>query len=310
MLTTRSAPPRHVSTDYPEEASLARLARATARQLMNDGVRRVRLSYDTSVFSGPAVNPAWPSTYIRYDVVSPISALWVDEGRATGGDARVADPAQTAAWRFAALLRSAGLQVASEVVNGRAPRSASQLAVVQSAPLDEIVEHVIALSDNEAAEVLLRHVALATDRPGSAAAGVKAVRRTLTGLGIDLSRVTLRDGSGLARGNALPVQVLLDVLQLAADPEYPQLRAVVSSLPVAGFTGSLSYRFGLAARGLGVVRAKTGTLTGVHGLAGLVVTRDGHPLVFAAVADEVPVRRALAARVRLDRIAALLSTYR
>lgn len=309
LLTGRAAPSRSVSIG-PHEASLADLAKATARRLAKDGVRRVRLSYDASLFSGPAVNPAWGSTYIRDSVVSPISALWIDEGRSSSGLVPPApDPAQAAALRFATLLRSAGLVVASDVSAGGAAPSALRLAVVESPPLAQIVEHVIAASDNEGAEVLLRQVALATGRPGSAAAGVRAVRRTLAGLGIDLSGASLDDGSGLARSDALPVQALLDVLQLAADPAHPDLRTVVSSLPVAGFTGSLTHRFVLdAPGGLGVVRAKTGTLTGVHGLAGLVVTRDGQTLVFAAAADQVPVRRTLAARAQLDRIASLLTT--
>ena len=301
----RSADP---ATGYPKQTSLAELARETVERLRTNGVRRVRLSYDASLFSGPAVNPAWPPTYISENVVAPISALWVDEGRATAGlAARVDDPARTAALRFATLLRSAGLGVAAEVSATRAADPAQRLAVVKSPPLDRIIEHIVETSDNEGSEILLRHVALATGRQGSFAAGVGAVRQTLTGLGLDLSGVTLRDGSGLARSDELPLQVLLDVLELAADREHPELRAVVSSLPVAGFTGSLAYRFVAdAPQGLGVVRAKTGTLTGVHGLAGLVVTRDGQTLVFAAVADEVPVRRTVAARAQLDRIAALL----
>jgi len=308
LLTDRSPPSRIAAPTYPDAATLAELARSTARRLTKDGVRRVSLGYDASLFKGPAVNPAWRSTYVRDSVVSPVSALWIDEGSASTGLApRFTNPAEGAAQRFATLLRAAGLGVARQVSAVSTP-SAHRLAVVKSAPLDQIVEHVIAVSDNEGAEILLRQVAVAAGRPGSSVAGVKAMRQTLTELGIDSSGATLYDGSGLARRDALPVQVLLDVLQLAADPEQPGLHTVVSSLPVAGFTGSLAYRFTQAPDGLGVVRAKTGTLTGVQGLAGLVVTRDGQTLVFAAVADAVPVRRPLDAQTQLERIAALLAT--
>ena len=59
--------------------------------------------------------------------------------------------------------------------------------------------------------------------------------------------------------------------------------------------------------GLGFVRAKTGTLTGVHGLAGVAVTANGRPVAFAVIADRVPVPRTLDARAQLDSIAALLA---
>ncbi len=171
------------------------------------------------------------------------------------------------------------------------------------------MQHIIEVSDNEGAEVLLRQVAIAAGKPGSATAGVAAMTATLTELGVDLSRATVYDGSGLSRQDRLPIGVLVDVLQLAADPEHPELRTVVSTLPVAGFTGSLAVRFTVSAPdGLGQVRAKTGTLTGVHGLAGLVMTRSGVPLVFAAIADRVRLPRTLDARDQLDKIAARLAT--
>ena len=73
---------------YPRPASLQALAAATAARLRSQGVRRVSLGYDTSLFTGPAVNPHWPSTYITDDVVSPITALWVNEGRTAPGPGR------------------------------------------------------------------------------------------------------------------------------------------------------------------------------------------------------------------------------
>ena len=63
---------------------------------------------------------------------------------------------------------------------------------------------------------------------------------------------------------------------------------MIDALPVAGFTGSLSDRFDETfpeARGL--VRAKTGTLTGVSSLAGVAVDQQGHQLVFVLMADRI-----------------------
>jgi serine-type D-Ala-D-Ala carboxypeptidase/endopeptidase (penicillin-binding protein 4) len=82
----------------------------------------------------------------------------------------------------------------------------------------------------------------------------------------------------------------------------------VTDLPVAGFTGSLAHRFDTGKEaGLGTVRAKTGTLTGVQGLAGTLTTPDGTVMAFVAVADRVKAKNALSARAALDRIAAALA---
>jgi D-alanyl-D-alanine carboxypeptidase/D-alanyl-D-alanine-endopeptidase (penicillin-binding protein 4) len=310
LLTERRPTPAEQVGEYPREATLQQLAAKTAEQLAHEHVRTVRLGYDDSLFSGPAVNPHWEPTYIPESVVSPISALWVDEGRAAPGLLeRVEDPAQVAADRFAALLGHRGIEVRGSVSHVHARPRPRLLAKVESAPLAEIVQHILEHSDNEGAEVLLRQLAIAAGRPGSSAAGVRVVAATMARLGVPLSRASLYDGSGLSRDDRVPVQALVAVLQQDASPQHPELRAVVTSLPVAGFSGSLAYRFLYdAPAGLGRVRAKTGTLTGVHALAGIASTRSGKALVFAAVADRVPVPKTFVARVQLDKISAALST--
>lgn len=295
--------------DYPPRADLRTLAKSTARALKSLGRIKVRLSYDTSLFTGPAVNPTWPSTYISDNVVSPIVPLWVDEGRAREGLAyRSPDPAAAAAQIFARDLESYHVKVVGKVDERTASRRATTLASVQSAPLRRIVEYVLEVSDNEGAEVLLRHVAIAEGRDPSFEGGVEAVRGVLTRLGIDTTGERILDGSGLSRRNRIDPDTLLSVLKNAADPAHAELRPVVVGLPVAGFSGSLAYRFTTADRvGLGLVHAKTGTLTGVHGLAGVVTTVDGTVLSFVAIADRVKVADTLAARDKLDEIAASLA---
>jgi D-alanyl-D-alanine carboxypeptidase/D-alanyl-D-alanine-endopeptidase (penicillin-binding protein 4) len=66
------------------------------------------------------------------------------------------------------------------------------------------------------------------------------------------------------------------------DPRTAKLRPLLTALPVAGGSGTLATRYGgSASGGKGWVRAKTGTLTGVNALAGMVVDVDGRVLVFA-----------------------------
>jgi D-alanyl-D-alanine carboxypeptidase/D-alanyl-D-alanine-endopeptidase (penicillin-binding protein 4) len=300
------------SPEYPRRASLETLAADTARRLVDEGVTKVRLGYDASLFTGPAVNPHWPATYIPENVVSPISSLWVEEGRDNPGYAqRSPDPALAAAQTFRAQLEAAGVRVVGDLAEQSAPTpkpNEHPLAAVQSAPLGQIVQHILEDSDNEGAEVLLRQVALARGLSGSSENGVRAVRAVLGGLGLDLAGVRVYDGSGLSRDDVVPTDLLLQTLETAADAAHPELRGVLTGLPVAGFSGTLGYRLENATAGLGYVRAKTGTLTGVQGLAGLALTRGGAALVFVAVADRVPVPQGLQARADLDQIAAAIST--
>ena len=294
---------------YPVRADLETLAEGTAKSLRARGRTSVRVRYDISLFEGPAVSPHWRPSYIPDNVVTPVSPLWVDEG--VEGGLRSPEPALAAAKVFARALKAEGIEVRGRPSESVAPVDADQLAGVQSAPLDQIVQRVLEVSDNEGAEVLLRHVAIATGHPASFEGGAEAALSVLAELGVDTTGAELYDGSGLSRDNRLSPELLLSVLELAASDDQPDLRSVVADLPVAGFTGSLTYRFEDVPRvALGRVRAKTGTLTGVHGLAGVVTDRQGTELAFVAMTDKVLVRNTLAARSLLDRIAAALADCR
>jgi D-alanyl-D-alanine carboxypeptidase/D-alanyl-D-alanine-endopeptidase (penicillin-binding protein 4) len=289
-----------------QDASLQSLAHLTARKLTSRGVHAVRLAYDTSLFTGPRVDPHWPGSYVP-DVVSPITALWADEGRNASGFGSVADPPATAAALFATYLRKDGIAVSAAISQQKAPAQAHELARVTSPPLADIVEQILQVSDNEGAEVLGHQVGLAVVGKGTFAGGVTGVTRTLTGLGIDLGGATIQDGSGLSRTDRVDAETLVQVLQLASSPQHPELRSVISGLPVAAYDGSLGDRFD-GSPGRGIVRAKTGTLSGTSALAGLTTDARGRVLVFALVSNHVPEPDTLDTRAALDSLAAALAT--
>ncbi len=245
-------------------------------------------------------------------MVSPISSLWVDEGRdRVGFSARVPTPPREAALSFARALERRGVTVLGTPGPTVAPSPSSggrTLASVAGAPLAQVVQHVVEVSDNEGAEVLAHQVAVAQGRPASFVGAARAVRSVLGRLGVRLGADRVLDGSGLSRRDRLRPETLLAVLRVAASPRHPGLRAAVTDLPVAGFTGSLASRFDTGdPAGPGRVRAKTGTLTGVHGLAGTVTSVDGAVMVFVALADRVRPPDQLDARVRVDEVAAALA---
>lgn len=297
------------SDGFPARANLQTLAASTAKALKAQGVASVTLGYDATLFSGPAVNAHWEANYVPEGIAAPTSALWVNEGRIAPGMAkRSASPSLAAAQSFQKLLQQYGIKVAAAKPVD-APSNAALLAQVKSPTLGQIVEYINLHSDNDGAETLLRHVGIATGNGGSYIGGVKGVRATLTKLGLDVSKATIYDGSGLTRANKVPLELLAGAVRVAASKDHPELRHLLTGLPIAGFDGSLRERFTTAGTsfGTGLVHAKTGTLTSVHSLAGYALDRTGTLLVFAIASDSVPVPKTLDARAALDRATSALA---
>lgn len=308
-LAGKPLTPDEAASTYPQRADVVTLARETAAALGDRA--RVRVQYDDSLFSGPSDNPRWRADYVPDDIVSPITALWVDRGASPTGYGYVDDPSAAAAQAFVEALRQAGVRVRGNPSPATAAPDAAELASVASAPVADIVERVLEVSDNEAAEVLARHVGLAVDGVGSFEAGSAAVLATLRTLGVDTGTDVIHDGSGLSRLNRVSAATLLQVVQAAAAPEHPALRPVLTGLPVAGFTGSLAYRFDTgSAQAPGRVRAKTGTLSRVHSLAGVTTDREGTPMAFVVAVDRAGEDDKLDAQQAVDRLAGDLAACR
>jgi D-alanyl-D-alanine carboxypeptidase/D-alanyl-D-alanine-endopeptidase (penicillin-binding protein 4) len=276
---TLSAAAAGKPTAYQDAARISDLA----AQLKKAGVRPRAIVVDDSLFTGPTVSPAWAPEDVPSDYASPVTAALADGGRAAPDDVeRSTEPDLAAGRALAAALGQPGIPVS----RGRAAAGARPLAAVSSAPIGTLVEQMLQLSDNVLAECLARQVALAEHQPASFVGAVGAVRSVLTRLGVDPGAGML-DGSGLAAADRLTAPVLARTVRLAAGGAHPQLHAVVAGLPVAAWSGTLADRFGTDGSRVaaGVVRAKTGTLTGVATLAGLVHDRDGRLLAFAFLAD-------------------------
>ncbi|HEY7012673.1 MAG TPA: D-alanyl-D-alanine carboxypeptidase/D-alanyl-D-alanine-endopeptidase [Streptosporangiaceae bacterium] len=306
---------------YPRPATLASLARTTARTLKAQQRTTVSLGYDDSLYSGPDLAPGWPAAYVSTGNVTPISALEVDQGRlTTAGEpedsdnpynlrARTTDPAGMAAAAFAALLEADGIHVTGTPAEQQAKANATALASTQSPPLSAIVQQMLQESNNVIAENLARQVALKNGQPASYSGAVTAVTGELKNLGVSPSGLQLVDGSGLSPQDKIAPAALVKTLQLAAST--PRIRPLLAGLPVAGFSGTLSAGqsvfAGIGGAALGAVRAKTGNLDTVTTLAGLATDKTGKTLIFAFMADKIPAAAMLstAAKAINDAAAAL-----
>ncbi|MGW5121571.1 D-alanyl-D-alanine carboxypeptidase/D-alanyl-D-alanine endopeptidase, partial [Streptomyces noursei] len=285
-------------------ASLADLADATARALKQRGRTTVGLDYDGSAYTGPVEHPIGPN-----ENIAPVTALMTDEARLDDSDhgtaPRSTDPAGDAARTFAGLLKERGITVKGEPGAARAPKAPERIAVVHSLPLSDLVERMLTYSDNDIAEALARQTALAAHRPASFDGAAAAVRDALAAQHLPLAGAVFADGSGLDRDDKVSANLLSHLLLAAAEPNQPDLRPIVTGLPVAAFTGTLSGRYVGDTAGAGTVRAKTGTLTGVNTLAGTVVDADGRLLAFAFMTTGTTDPQA--AQKALDRMASTVA---
>ncbi|WP_174554159.1 D-alanyl-D-alanine carboxypeptidase/D-alanyl-D-alanine endopeptidase [Microtetraspora fusca] len=292
---------------YPEPASLATLAARTAKALKAAKITSVTLGYDDSLFEGPVTPPGWKPTYVPEGSASTVTALAIDEGRvAPGESARVPDPPRAAAGAFASLLGTYGIKVGKDVKSVTAPKTAKELARVESAPVYALVERMLTMSDNDLAEALGRQIAIKEGLPHTFAGQVAAVHRVLARIGLDKD-ITITDSSGLSIKNRITPTALARVLAYAAQPANQNLHSLVTGLPIARFTGTLHNRYDRpgSEAGAGLVRAKTGTLNGVNTLAGVASTANGRLLAFAFMADDVP--DPWAAVGALDRLATIVA---
>jgi serine-type D-Ala-D-Ala carboxypeptidase/endopeptidase (penicillin-binding protein 4) len=291
------------SSDYPQPTTLKDLAATTARALEARHQTQVQLAYDTSLYTGPGMAPGWPGAYITTGNVTPISSLEVDQGRLTPSGApedaddplnfrpRSTDPALMAASAFAGFLTADGIGVTGAPSPGTAPARAPVLGSVSSPPVSAMVEWMLLESNNVIAENLARHVAMAMGQPasfaGAAAAETAVLQRLGSGAGLHLV-----DGSGLSPQDRVSPDALVRLLAVAASAQHPNLRAAITGLPVAGFSGTLAAGqsvFGvIGGPARGVVRAKTGNLDTVAALAGFAYDASGRLLIFDFDAGKIP----------------------
>lgn len=306
---------------FPGAARLDLLAAQVKRAM--GGVKPTRVVIDTSLFTGPETALGWsPSDISPGGQVARIQALMTNSGRITpvhhevGADPRFPDPAIAAGKAFAKQLG-----VTAAVTRGRAPSMANPgasaqagdlapgtpLGVVQSPPLVEVIDWMLQQSDNVIAEAMGRQVALALGKPATFDGATEAIIAKLNDLGLPADEADLYDASGLSRHNGISPALLTDVLTLAASGKVPAVASLFVGLPVAGWSGTMETRFVTPSPNQiaeGIVRAKTGSLSGVNTMAGELITHDGRLLVFAIMAKGSS--DTLAARGALDRVVARL----
>jgi serine-type D-Ala-D-Ala carboxypeptidase/endopeptidase (penicillin-binding protein 4) len=303
---TLSAAAKGVDTWYRGAARIVDLA----DQVRRSGVTPTVVQVDTSAFSGPTFAKGWDPADIDGGDIAPMEAVMLDGGRTqpvSVDSARSRTPALDAGRALAVAL---GLNPATVTVR-QTPVTGRQLASVQSPPLIERLRQMMSESDNVMAESIGREVAAAVGKPQSFDGGVQAVLGQLSKAGIDTGGATLNDSSGLSVDDRLTAETLDEVIGAAAANDGlgdgHDLRPLVDLLPIAGGSGTLSNRFldtdaGRATAGL--LRAKTGSLTGTNALAGFVTDGSGRVLTFSLISNDA----GPTGRTAIDALAAAIAS--
>lgn len=167
--------------------------------------------------------------------------------------------------------------------------------VFRSDSLGGVLGDMLAPSDNQTAEILLRTLGREEGREGTPRAGLEVLGEVVSGWGVAPDALALADGSGLSRYDELTPAALVRVLRRVW--RSPQHEVFLSALAAPGEDGTLESRLlDTAARER--LRAKTGSLAAVRGLAGYVEAGDGTTLIFALLVNGYGVPGRVAEGVR------------
>jgi serine-type D-Ala-D-Ala carboxypeptidase/endopeptidase (penicillin-binding protein 4) len=235
----------------------------------------------------------------------------------------VHDPARFAATLLKESLLRRGIRVTGEVKRldavGRIKTPFDEtklieLAFIESQPLSVLLKVINKESQNLHTEIMLRQLGELRGAPresnvygrptSSEAHGLTVLKQFLTKAGVDVSTLSLRDGSGLARQDLISPRATSQLLQFMS--QHSHFAIYRESLPTPG-DGTLRRRMkGTPAEGK--VQAKTGSLSYVRSLSGYVTTKKGQMLIFSLMGNNYTGAGVDLTNV-YDQICALLADY-
>ncbi len=269
LLSTQDYPE---TQEYPPTSTTS--IETLVANLVASGITRVQgnVIADESRYDDERYVPTWGND-IRGVEAGPLSALMLNDAVRKvepGSTTRQQDAATGAATELIRLLQDADISIGGSARAGVATPDIPEITSVQSAPLSEIVAEMLTTSDDNTAELLLKELGVAKQVGNTRAAGLEVLNGTLATWGIDVSKLTLVDGSGLDSTNVVTCNTIRQVLV-----HQPLSGPLGVGLAIAAETGTLADETSLGPDMAGRLHAKTGTLSDVKALSGYVTTDAG-----------------------------------
>jgi serine-type D-Ala-D-Ala carboxypeptidase/endopeptidase (penicillin-binding protein 4) len=200
------------------------------------------------------------------------------------------NPTTVAIGVFRDALKRHGVTVTGSTTTGTTPSTGTTVVWDHgSITLAQLLPSFLKLSNNGHAELLTKAMGRAKT-PGSAGSwstGLAASTAALKALGVDTSKITMGDGSGLSRRDWLTTSQIATLLTAAQ--ARPWFATWYAALPIAGdpdpmIGGTLRSRM-VGTPAAENLHGKTGTLTGVNSLSGYVKDKSGRTLVFSSISN-------------------------
>lgn len=220
----------------------------------------------------------------------------------------VEEPGLYAARLLKEQLHAQGVYITGSIRRGKTPYRARTIATHQSEPLTTAITRMLKDSDNLTAELLIKTMGQHRfGGTGTTQDGLRVARHVLTEyVGLDTLSYRFVDGSGLSFYNLVTPDQTIALLTAAYRDTTLRL-PLMEALPIAGMDGTLKYRMA-GTEAEGILRAKTGTLSGASCLSGFVTTLDGEPLVFSIMMNNY-IGSSATARNAQDEIGAVLAGF-
>ena len=213
----------------------------------------------------------------------------------------ITQPSLWAGYNLKEFLDQRGILVHGKVLKGKEPKQSIPLSTVKGKTITQIVTDMNKFSNNFIAEMLLKNIVIEQEKNLKKAKNLKKQKHSISKTypnttsnlptpnitapiesflyknGINNKKIHLFDSSGLSKKNKLSAFTVYKLLSFLYH-QSPLRYEFISSLPIAGVDGTLSSRFKSdhykayqhtqEQHQLPLIRAKTGSLTGVTGLAG------------------------------------------
>ena len=200
--------------------------------------------------------------------------------------------------------RDKGLNVKMKRVSNQTALdfSGTRILTSESPELEEMLGYAVAWSDNTLSERIARIASVAAGNTFDQAGVADTFSSALAELGIESSKMIVKDASGLSKENRVTANLVGQLLvKIKADERFVPL---INGFPVSGISGTLRNRFTeTAPDAVGLVKAKTGTLSNTTNLAGYVESGD-REYAFVIISDRHVKTYSVANRIRdlVDRI--------